>query len=208
MLHAFSNQGSAGGAGEFVVYRIDIADADGGFYAPVFAQEPLVAVSDAYAGTPSFKAGGFGFWKSVENEVGSSDVVLPSDGVKPEEVAVELVAEPVAGFGLREPMSPFLHFGDVPHVDVPIDVQTPVFCQAEFKTEVHGCRGIVEQVGLDGCHLGGRIAPCGEYEKQKQCNSFHIVFVAPGFLPASRVNGRAGDCFCLHHASMAERGIA
>ena len=86
---------SAGGALVLVVIGVDVAQPDGRFEVPAFAQNPRVAIREADACRPSLVAvvlGGL----ALERDTHAADVVEGVAAVQSKEMAIKFFTEPVA----------------------------------------------------------------------------------------------------------------
>lgn len=112
---------SAGGAGVFVGAGVDVADADFGFEVPMAVEHPVVAVGNAGTDAPALIA--IVMQKRVVRaeklkiEINIANVKLAAEKMCSDKVAGESFAKPIAGFGLNEPMLPFV-FVNGPGIDV------------------------------------------------------------------------------------------
>lgn len=114
----------ASATGTLIDVVVDMDPAYGylGLDVPVTAEEPGVAITDAGPGAPALIA-----VVAELGEVDAEDVACESDMsyvvftpycMDGEEVTGRGLAEPVAGFGLDEPVFPAALVGDIPCVEV------------------------------------------------------------------------------------------
>ena len=101
------------------------------------AEVPRVAVTGADSGTPALTA------RTVEG-----GVELASYQVGGEEMPFHVVVEPVACFGLYEPVFPLPPVRQAPPVVIARQVEAPFSRHFELDTEVGVEQRVVKQIGL------------------------------------------------------------
>ena len=112
-------------------------------------------------------------------EIDSSRIVFGVVGVKSEEMAVETLAEPVAHFGLYEPVFP-PGVAEFPRVVIARYVQRHAAAERRFDAQVDRSRGIVEQVALDSPFLSMGCIYRRQQECQHEINLIHFSsFIVP-----------------------------
>lgn len=147
---------------------INVAQAYFGFQAPTPGQEPLITVTDTGPHHPAFEAVFFQLaevgTEPFEVRIYISEVIDTTQQVESEEVAVEAFAQPVAEFGLHQPVLPLLVVVEGPSVETSGHIDSSPGRQARFHPEADRSCGIGKQVGLDRPILRGQ----GKAGKQHQ----------------------------------------
>ena len=144
---------AASGAPEPVVAGVGIAEADFGFEVPVAVENPCVAVCHARTDEPTLVAvvlefAGIGS-EQVDHAVETAHVVQACVHVRSEKMAGKAVAEPIARFGLQDPVLPPAVVRKRPAVELPRGVERPSGCQTHLGSEIDVEECVGEQVGLD-----------------------------------------------------------
>ena len=122
---------------------------DGSFEVPVGGEGEVVAIGEAESRAPSLLA----FRVAVEEgDVG--DVIVDIGNVEPEEMLIEGFAEIIAEFGVDAKVAEGFTVGSIvafvlEGVESEFTLEGEMAGETEFCTEVGGCCGPIEDVGLE-----------------------------------------------------------
>lgn len=129
--------------------EVEVARADGGFEVPVLRQQPRVAVAQPGPDAPALVA-----FVLRPQDLDIRDVVKQVRDVQADEVLVEGLAEPVAGFGMQAQVLQLLAVAAV--VFLPVEgvhpgfqLQAPFPRKADFRSDVRGRCPPIRDVRLD-----------------------------------------------------------
>ena len=135
----FFEGGSALGARIFVKAGVYPSQANLSLDVPVVTEYPSIAVSYTGTDSPSLETVVGELGEIATEEVDAvfdvTEVVDTSEDVCSQEVTGEAFAEPIAAFGLYDPVFPFVAV-DSPEVAFACDVKAPFGCQTDFYSDV------------------------------------------------------------------------
>ena len=122
-----------------------------GLDVPVAVDNPRIAVCDTCAAHPALVTVIFEFieirTQKFKRQIQVSPVVLASEQMRTKEVARPRLTEPVAGFGLNQPVLPAAVV-DGPGVQVGTEVEGPFGSHPKLNSAIERQSGIVKQIGL------------------------------------------------------------
>ena len=158
------------GAGIRIIACIDPSNADLGLDIPVGMYRPCIAIGHARAGSPALVAHILQFCEIGAQKFSTvlpvSEIELSAESMQTEEMTGETSAEPVASFGLDEPVLPAAVF-DRPCVELATHVERPFRGQSDLKSEVGRQRGVGDKVGLQCEVLGSERGSKSENSQER-----------------------------------------
>jgi len=112
-------------------------------------------------------------------EIDPSRIVFGVMGMQSEKVAVETLAQPIAHFGLYEPVfQPGV--AELPGVVIARHVERDPAAERRLDAQIDRGRSIVEQVALDGPSLGARRMHRCQQDCQHEIEFIHFpIFYCP-----------------------------
>lgn len=145
---------------ELVVMETGISQSGRSLEVPMFAEHPLVTVRKSGSDEPAFVAVVLQVLENGVGDVDTAHIELTAMGMDADEMAVELLAEPIPVLGHEYPVAHLLDIAaasELPGVETVVKLCSAFLAQSNFEPEVGCGSGIVKQVCLHAESLGMKL---------------------------------------------------